>query len=392
MLLTLIPIIFPVVVVLELVLRLKNLLEKLFVIENVTRKDFLAEGYQDYVNWVEDWSKPMFHYLPIGFRLFNLDNPIPEKVNNNSLGFRCDDFKVPNDDTFNVVILGGSAAWGCGASSNEFTIAGQLEKLLNADDRLLGLGKKTAKCYNLAQVNGYQTQDILSLIFFAPRIKPDLVVSLTGWNELMSNYTMNRQYLERYRMFYMDEMEGWEPSGIVGNKSKAVKEAIRSWAVDSFELIKHLDSRKGVLNADYNVPVHAQISLGSELFVEHLITIANLSKAYGYKHFQFMQPYVYRKRLLTPDEQQIVELYDHARPVHGGVETGDYLRGNNIYRGLLQNVEELNGAAGSVTDLCDVFQNEPETMFYTLVHLNDLGYEKIAKSIYETILSDYLSV
>ena len=105
-----------------------------------------------------------------------------------------------------------------------------------------------------------------------------------------------------------------------------------------------------------------------------------------------MQPYVYRKRLLTPDEQQIVELYDHARPVHGGVETGDYLRDNNIYRGLLQNVEELNGAAGSVTDLCDVFQNEPETMFYTLVHLNDLGYEKIAKSIYETILFDYLSV
>src|SRR3989344_1943010 len=122
--------------IIEWLLRIIARLKKTFFVKEVFRKDFLAEEYQDYIRRVEDWTKPMFYYLPIGLRLFNLKNPIPGRVENNSLGFRCPEFAPPDSDPLRIALLGGSAAWGSGASGNSATIAGQLEKMLNQSRRL----------------------------------------------------------------------------------------------------------------------------------------------------------------------------------------------------------------------------------------------------------------
>jgi len=333
----------------------------------------------------------MFQYLPIGFRHFNLNNPILSRVKNNSFGFRCGEFTTPDPDVLNVIVLGGSAAWGSGASSNETTIAGHLEKLINSDGRLLRSGKKTAKCYNLAQVNGYQTQDILSLLFIAPRIKPDIVLSFTGWNELVANYTMKPEILEQYRVFYLEELEGWEPAQFVGTKWDFVKDAVEVWAADKFEIVRKFKSSNRKQGHENVTPVDQIIAMGTKLMLEHLQTIHKLATAYDFKHFQFTQPYLYRKTHLTESEGKVVELYDEVRPVHGGKETGDYLRANNVYTTLWEMIGSQPESVGPVTDLCDLFREERDTMFYTLVHMNDTGYLKIAERMYSTILESSLN-
>ena len=123
----------------EVTLRACKLFADTFLYEHISRKDFIDEEYHPYLSAWEDWSKPMFKYHSIGFRLFNTDISIGDKVQNNSLGFRCPEFTPPSDDEFRIVLIGGSAAWGSGASSNEATIAGQLEKCFNADRALLSL-------------------------------------------------------------------------------------------------------------------------------------------------------------------------------------------------------------------------------------------------------------
>ena len=114
--------------------------------------------------------------------------------------------------------MGGSAAWGSGSTNNECTIAGYLEKIINKDQKLLGKNFKQAKVYNLAQVNGTQTQDILTINFFK-KINPDIVISFTGWNEIAVSDQFDQKILNKFRVFYLDELAGWESSNIEGKKS-----------------------------------------------------------------------------------------------------------------------------------------------------------------------------
>ena len=367
---------------LESMLRLAAMIERTILVRPVRRRDFLASAYHPYVDWVEDWAKPMFSYIPVGLRLYNLENPIPQRVQNNSLGFRCDEFLPPQPDVLRVLIIGGSAAWGSGASSNAHTIAGQLERVMNSDRRLLE-GRRSAKCYNLAQVNGYQTQDLLTLLLFAPRLAPHIVISFTGWNELMANDMMRRDLLERYGVFYMNEMDGWQPPDVVGRRTRELQESFWIWAREHSEVVRRF--KPPHVSSEEREPIQRRIELGTTLFLSHLDIIERLAKAYGFVHLQVLQPYLYRKRTLTPQEQNVIRLYDEVRPVHGGRATGDYLRATNIYAPLKE-VLERQGRAARLLDLSDVFREDEGPIFYTLVHMNDEGYRRIAEEMHAALL------
>ena len=210
---------------LEIIFRIINYIRFKYFIEQVSRKDFINDNYHSYLNWYESWKNPMFFYLPIGFRLHNIQNPrLPLEVKNNSYGFRCDEFPSSENTKFlKIVILGGSAAWGSGSTNNESTIAGYLEKIINKDQRLLGKNYQKAKVYNLAQVNGTQTQDILTINFFFKKINPDIVISFTGWNEIAVSEQFDQNILNKFRVFYLDELAGWESSNIEGKEISIIK-------------------------------------------------------------------------------------------------------------------------------------------------------------------------
>ena len=118
---------------LELLVRVIRFLKYFFVYEKVSRFDFLDPEYHSYIKWTDTWKKPMFYYYPTGIRMHNINNPLP-KVKSNSFGFRCDEFEKIlqlENSVKKIILVGGSAAWGFGASSNENTIAGCLERKLN---------------------------------------------------------------------------------------------------------------------------------------------------------------------------------------------------------------------------------------------------------------------
>ena len=103
-------------ILIEIFIRVNNFIKFKYFIDQVSRKDFINHNYHSYLNWYESWKNPMFFYLPIGFRLHNIQNPrLPVQVKNNSYGFRCDEFSLlKNENNLKIVILGGSAAWGSG--------------------------------------------------------------------------------------------------------------------------------------------------------------------------------------------------------------------------------------------------------------------------------------
>lgn len=97
-----------------------------------------------------------------------------------------------------VLLTGGSAAFGLGASSNENTISYQLEGLLNQEDKshhwyVLNLGMSTWIAY----------QEAIALDLFGYDLEPDWVVTLDGRNDFMVPTTSG----ERVPNFYFYQAE-----------------------------------------------------------------------------------------------------------------------------------------------------------------------------------------
>jgi hypothetical protein len=195
---------------LEALMRLIKFFTYRFFVKIIARQDFYDPKYHPYINWTDTWDKPMFKYIPTGIRVFNNENPV-KNVKNNSLGFRCKEISAYlNNDHYKIVILGGSAGWGFGASNNAHTISGYLENLINNTPGLLK-SLKGCQVINLCQVNQTQTQDIQTLTWLLPKIRPNIVIHYGGFNELVGSITMNADIIKKYDIFPIAELVDWSP-------------------------------------------------------------------------------------------------------------------------------------------------------------------------------------
>jgi hypothetical protein len=110
---------------------------------------------------------------------------ITAKIVNNHLGFPMReevDFAEarPKEENERVVILsGGSAAWGVGATSNEKTVAGRMEAILNERQ-----GKYRYKVFNLAMGGWESVQQLIALALYGRNLQPDWLVSMDGTNDV----------------------------------------------------------------------------------------------------------------------------------------------------------------------------------------------------------------
>lgn len=103
---------------------------------------------------------------------------IPE-LHTNSLGFRGAEIQQqPASGTFRVVMMGGSAMFGFGASSDQATIPAQTEQLLSQrfPDRKIEVVNAGQGSYN-------STQELIQYQVVISKLKPDLVVVMDGYND-----------------------------------------------------------------------------------------------------------------------------------------------------------------------------------------------------------------
>ena len=106
-----------------------------------------------------------------------------DAVNINSLGFRGGEFsKIKPDRTYRIFMLGGSPMFGYGATSDETTIPGFMQKFLNNED----FGFEIEVINSGVQGEGSDTELKLvkqKLITFSP----DLIIIYDGWHDLRTN-------------------------------------------------------------------------------------------------------------------------------------------------------------------------------------------------------------
>lgn len=125
---------------------------------------------------------------------FNVKNWVSQNLNTNSFGFRTSrelsTTKSANEKR--IFVLGGSAAIGWGATSDETTFALQLERRLQEKEQETYVFNAGCDGYNSNQEWVLMATKIMDL-------KPDLIVLFDGYNDLY--YSMSRQWTPEYNIY-----------------------------------------------------------------------------------------------------------------------------------------------------------------------------------------------
>jgi hypothetical protein len=117
--------------------------------------------------------------------LHNVD--IPFHVKSNSLGFRIDhelDTTTRREKADNervVLIFGGSAVYGFGNSSNDTTVAGWLQRLLN--ERQSGIRYTV---FNMGNGGWVSYQQFIALNLYGMNLQPDWIIFMDGRNDIFT--------------------------------------------------------------------------------------------------------------------------------------------------------------------------------------------------------------
>ena len=140
-------------------------LGKLYLKTNKKKKP----GYQEAI---ADLSTDQYGFVGNGY-----ERELPNEFSKNELG---------------IIILGGSAAMGLGATDNSKTIAAVLEKNLRTKIKEKKISVINAGC------GGYSSWD--EMIYFLTELilrKPQLVISFTGINDFVMGYIGSKYYKDR---------------------------------------------------------------------------------------------------------------------------------------------------------------------------------------------------
>ena len=172
-----------------------------------------------------------------------------ETYNINNEGFRGPDIsKEKLENTYRIFVVGGSTTYGSGATSDETTIPGYLQKEfdnVNIDFKVevINAGKSGMSSWGEAQTvkNRLVPYD------------PDLIIIYDGYNDMVSPYTLLRDGPTANNSafdYFWDKLRvtiSYYKTFIAAHKiqEKLEKEAIRSGFTDNTSFLG-IDSRKGV--------------------------------------------------------------------------------------------------------------------------------------------------
>ena len=102
----------------------------------------------------------------------------------NALGFRGPETTLDKTSgRFRIIVMGGSAAWGFGCTSDEKTVPGRLQSILR--EQLPGLN---IEVINAGQIGYGSTQELIYFHRQVSALSPDIVLLFDGYNDILADF------------------------------------------------------------------------------------------------------------------------------------------------------------------------------------------------------------
>lgn len=317
---------------------------------------------------IEDTYRVDHRYLPfLGW--IGVPNSSLPTLKANELGFRDRPVEPRHPGERRILLLGGSTAWGLGASSTEATVAGVLERLLND-----GATQGSYRVMNGAFSGWSSRQERIVLIELFGVFRPDLVIALTGYNDLLTMATGGADdFLQR-------------PESV--ELAKAVEANLRP--MSTFQALRKVGGTLGIWRlvvylreqatvrapstrrAAYEPPV-AEREMGR--IADVYLAMAEFIDRRGGRLVVALQPEIYTTgKTLSVEETAIKQRYEarikDVTPVFARYRA-------DLLRALL----DSRARGFSVMDLQTVFDAHPRPVFIDDCHFNDEGYRAIARAL-----------
>ena len=299
----------------------------------------------------------------------------------NSLGFRIERplTKSKPEDELRIFVLGGSTVF-TGAPLAK-TIPGQIES------ELLGRGFSGAKVYNFGIVSAVSGQELALLTHLLVDYAPDVVISYGGGNDMHSPY----QYDPRpgFPFDFITLQVGTQALARgLDLRSALASQLFRSRVIalifaprSAGDLFAHgCDAQGGWLS-------HS--GMGKRHCRGVSATICNrmcrLGRAFNFRFYAVLQPLIFQKSPLSDTETKLK---------FGDADFASYMqRQHDRAVAAFRRLQADDGMEETCrfVDLSQIFANDPRSLFWDFIHVNNDGNATVAAAIATDLANSFLS-
>jgi hypothetical protein len=285
----------------------------------------------------------------------------------------------PSMETIRLMILGGSAAMGLGASSTNCVLANRL----HAELSLISVTRKF-EVLNCAVGDYSSTQSLLALITELIIYKPDIVVAIDGFNDFShstwGSKFSNGEWLPNTTRSFDDclyAVQKWE-----NRKEESVRKYARRISRSGILFGKILNRRNNVKTHGthgmvWDNPVNWEIKEEAvSWYINNISMLAGIAAAKDFHLLHVIQPSILwtNRKPLTPEERKYRDLFWKRMPRLGELANDYYKLLQPRYETLRRdlNLRRLKKKI-LIENLAEVFDHENEACFTDPIHYNDFG-------------------
>jgi len=268
-------------------------------------------------------------------------------LNINSEGFRGPEIsKEKPHNVYRIFLIGGSTTFGFGATSDETTISGFLQKFFNKSDLNFNV-----EVINAGVEAAYSSTEVYYIKNMLVKYNPDLIITYDGWNDSSDVSIVERvqssDFDVRQILFYRTPFFVYER--IIGYP-------------DREEVFANQPKDFAIVRAD--------------MWKNNWIDICKLSEENNFKTIVTVQPVLGTgDKILSPFESSLFKIQP--------IEINFGLNGLNEF---VKSLDELNHECSAIADLRNVFDGISEPIYWDIGHMSDSGNEIIAKNLFELSL------
>jgi lysophospholipase L1-like esterase len=283
----------------------------------------------------------------------------------NALGFRGPEIAQPKPERrVRVVVLGGSVAWGLGATADDRTVAGRLEAHLR--QRRPGLDLEVV---NAGQVGFVSGQELILYHRVVAALRPDLVLLFDGYNDVEADFSNPVSDWPQNATQLKTRYEDFLRSGRLGaDLARALR---HSRLLDLGA--RWIAARREAPAGPWTPAVEPEATARS--YVRNVVALSRVAAPVPV--WIALQPVLATiRKPLAPDEQRM--LAEKEQLVRG------YTR---RVRAAYQAIQEGATASGlSVIPLDDALGASPVLMFADECHFGDEAADRAAQAIAESFV------
>jgi hypothetical protein len=258
----------------------------------------------------------------------------------------------------NCILLGGSVAWGFGASSNENTPAYKLESFLNTRHKL------NYNVINLSEQSHSSIEEMNTFISAYHELKPEMIIIFSGAND--ANFEFEKKYkrIDLYDSvlnFYL-----WGDKIGIFREKNFFKTIIKIF-------LRYFKKNKTIDDEFFYFKKLDENQYANEMYKTKLDFISNFCEMKKVKVFNILQPDLFFKSKKSQFELDYCEFEGDERKdffTKKFAEFENFFFNNKNNKMYVKNLSLLN-----------CFDDYEETIFMDRCHTADKGYEIISEKI-----------